>query len=298
MTTGIVFDIQRFGLHDGPGIRTVVFLKGCPLHCAWCHNPESQVRQPQVRFREEVCVRCGACAAACEHGAHEIGLDGHLYDRTACQVCGRCIEECLYEGLVLTGKEYSVEEVMAVVRRDVVYYDQSGGGITLSGGEPLAQPAFTLALLQAARAEGIHTCIETSGCAAQPVLERVLPWVDLFLYDYKGSGEQHRALTGVDSGIILENLAILIERGAQVRLRCPLVPGVNDSDEHLAAIVDLERRFPALDGIDLLPYHNTGSGKYGQYGMLYELPDLPSATDADQQRWLERLQEMGASKVR
>jgi len=297
MAEGILFDIQRFGLHDGPGIRTVVFFKGCPLRCAWCHNPESQARAPQVRFRQEVCVRCGACAAACEHGAHHIDAHSHFYDRSLCVTCGRCIEECLYEGLALTGKAYTVEEVMAVVRRDAVYFEQSGGGITLTGGEPLAQPTFARSLLEAAHSEGIHTCLESSGVASRAVLADVLPWVDLFLYDYKATGDQHRALTGVDHCLILENLQFLFEQGAKVRLRCPLAPGINDSDEHLSAIADLERRYPALEGIDLLPYHNIGNDKYRQYGIANALPDLPSASEEDRRRWLDRLRTLGCEKA-
>jgi glycyl-radical enzyme activating protein len=297
MTSGILFDIQRFGLHDGPGIRTVVFLKGCPLHCAWCHNPESQARQAQVRFRSEVCAQCGVCVGACDHGAHQLEASGHQYDRTSCEVCGQCIEECVYEALSLTGKLYTVEDVMAIVRRDRTYYEQSGGGMTLTGGEPLAQPGFTEALLEAARSEGVHTCIETSGYATRVVLERVLPWTDLFLYDYKATGDLHFSLTGVDSRRILANLDYLMRSDARVRLRCPLAPGVNDTDEHLQAIAALDARYPALEGIDLLPYHNIANGKYAEYGLINRLPDLCSASMEEQLGWIERLRELGCEKV-
>jgi glycyl-radical enzyme activating protein len=298
MESGILFDIQRFGLHDGPGIRTVVFFKGCPLRCKWCHNPESQLRQPQIRFRAGACVLCGSCAPICEQGAHHISESGHQYDHERCTVCGRCAGECLFEALQITGKRWSVEEVMAEVRRDQNYYATSGGGMTLTGGEPLAQPEFCLELLVAARAEGIHTCVETSGYAPKRVIERILPLADLFLYDYKATGdEQHQALTGVPSQRILENLGFLVNQGARVWLRCPLVSGVNDTSEHLRGIAALSRQFPQIEQIELMPYHNIGSGKYAEWRLTNPLPDLPTTPETVKLAWLAELHALGCCKA-
>ncbi len=185
--TGLIFDIQRTSLHDGPGIRTTVFLKGCPLHCLWCHNPESQSRQVEISFRAEACALCGECVHACEEFAHRI-VDGvHVYDRSRCKACGKCAEVCVYEAIQVTGRPQTVEEVLAVVRRDLPYYVTSGGGLTISGGEPILQPDFTLNLLKAAKSEGIHTCLDTSGVGSPRLFEQILPWVDLFLFDYKAT---------------------------------------------------------------------------------------------------------------
>ncbi len=295
---GILFDIQRFGLHDGPGIRTVVFFKGCPLRCQWCHNPESQARQPQIRFRADVCMLCGACARVCERGAHQISESSHIYDRQRCDACGRCTRECLYESLQLSGQPYSVAEVMAIVRRDLHFYATSEGGLTLTGGEPLAQSGFSRALLAQAKSEGIHTCVETSGCAPRAVIERILPYVDLFLYDFKASGSDHaRRLTGAPEKLLLSNLAFILERGIPLWLRCPLVPGVNDTPGHLKKIADLTVQYPQIERIELLAYHNIGNGKYTEYGLRNPLPDLPTTPENIKQGWMDALNTSGCTKA-
>ncbi len=296
--TGMVFDIQRTSLHDGPGIRTAVFLKGCPLQCAWCHNPESQSKVKEVSFRPESCAVCGDCVSTCQHGAHSI-VDGvHLYDRTLCEQCGDCVETCLYEALKLAGKELTVREVMTVVLRDRLFYEQSGGGLTLSGGEPMLQPEFSLELLKAAKAEGLHTCLDTCGWTSQRAYEQVLPFVDLFLFDYKATDpEAHKQWTGVSNELILSNLDFLVRRGASVRLRCPLVPGINATPEHLAGISALSKRYPDLDGIDLMAYHNVGNSKYERYGLNNPLPDLQTTEDSIRQAWVEELHALGCMKA-
>lgn len=294
----MVFDIQRTSLHDGPGIRTAVFLKGCPLQCAWCHNPESQSKVKEVSFRPESCAVCGDCVSTCQHGAHSI-VDGvHLYDRTLCEQCGDCVETCLYEALKLAGKELTVREVMTVVLRDRLFYEQSGGGLTLSGGEPMLQPEFSLELLKAAKAEGLHTCLDTCGWTSQRAYEQVLPFVDLFLFDYKATDpEAHKQWTGVSNELILSNLDFLVRRGASVRLRCPLVPGINATPEHLAGISALSKRYPDLDGIDLMAYHNVGNSKYERYGLNNPLPDLQTTEDSIRQAWVEELHALGCMKA-
>jgi pyruvate formate lyase activating enzyme len=307
MTLGTLFDLQRTSLHDGPGICTAVFLKGCPLRCAWCHNPESQARGRAISFRAEVCAACGACVQVCPHGAHTIvplvsnhhPEAVHIYNRDLCKQCGECAEACLYDALSVAGTEVTVAAVMDAVRKDIPYYQKSGGGLTITGGEPMLQPEFTLELLKAAKVEGIHTCLETCGWASQRAYQSVLPFVDLFLFDYKGTApEAHRRWTGVSNELILANLDFLYRRGAQIWLRCPLIPTINDSDEHLAALAALEQRYPNLAGIELLPYHNIGNSKYARYGMENPLPALATADEPDKQRWMRAIHAAGGVKAR
>jgi len=297
-TTGMVFDIQRTSLHDGPGIRTAVFLKGCPLHCAWCHNPESQSRTKEISFRPESCAACGECVKTCSHGAHRL-VDGvHLYDRMLCERCGNCVEACLYEALKVAGSEQTVEEVLSIVLRDRPFYEQSGGGLTISGGEPMLQLEFALDLLLAAKADGLDTCLDTCGWTSRRAYERVLPFIDLFLLDYKATDtEVHKKLTGVPNDLILANLEFLYSQGARIRLRCPLVPGVNDSPEHLEGIAELDRRYPNLEGIDVMAYHNVGNAKYERYGLKNPLPNLGTAGETTKQAWIESLHALGCGKA-
>jgi glycyl-radical enzyme activating protein len=296
--TGMIFDIQRSSLHDGPGIRTAVFLKGCPLHCAWCHNPESQSKTFDISFRSESCALCGTCVNTCQRGAHKI-VDGvHIYDRSLCDLCGECVDACLYEALKLAGQTQTVDQIMATILRDRLFYEQSGGGLTISGGEPMLQADFTLALLQAARAEGIHTCLDTCGWASQRAFEQVLPFVDLFLFDFKASDPAaHKELTGVSNELILSNLDFLVRKGASIRLRCPLIPGINDTPEHLEGIASLHQRYPGLDGIDLMAYHNVGNAKYERYRLKNPLPDLKTTDESTKQAWLETLHALGCEKA-
>jgi glycyl-radical enzyme activating protein len=297
-STGMIFDIQRGSMHDGPGIRTTVFLKGCPLHCIWCHNPESQSRTREISFRPESCAACEECVKTCLEGAHRIVEGIHIFDRSLCKQCGNCVETCLYEALKMAGKEQTVEDVMAVVLRDRPFYEQSGGGLTISGGEPLLQAEFTLELLQVAKVEGLHTCLDTCGWTSKRLYEQVLPSVDLFLFDIKATDrETHRKLTGVSNALILSNLDFLIHQGAKIRLRCPLIPGVNDSPENLAGIAALSRRYPGLEGIDLMAYHNIGNAKYERFGLENPLPGVKTTEEATKQGWLESLKKLDCQKA-
>ena len=253
---GMIFSIERFSLNDGPGIRTSVFLKGCPLNCRWCHNPESKSPSPQLAFFRDKCINCGACVSLCTNHHMENGV--HQIDRSDCVACGRCAATCPAGALKIYGYEASPEEIVAEAMRDEPYYRASGGGITVTGGEPLFQPEFTRDILREAKKFGIHTALETSGFARWEKLEALLPWTDLFLYDYKANKSRHRELTGVENDRIVDNLTRLLQCGAQVILRCPIVPGVNDDMEALDAFV---QSFQDLSGVEQLPDHSMGEAK-------------------------------------
>jgi len=279
--TGRVFNIQRYSLHDGSGIRTLVFLKGCPLRCLWCSNPESQKAIPELGFIEARCVGsddCGApCVAACPLDA--ICLKGHdkpEIDRDNCDVCGKCVEVCSHDALKVVGHEMSVDEVMAEVEKDRPFYRRSGGGLTLGGGEPLAQYQFATAILQAAEGEYLHTAIETCGCALWDHLEAVLRHVDLLQFDLKHMDPQkHKELTGQSNELILENLkkVLSVKEPQDVIIRIPIIPGCNDTVENIEESAKFITEL-GFTQIELIPYHKLGTSKYAQYGMVYLL-DAP-----------------------
>jgi len=274
VTTGLVLDVRRFSIHDGPGIRTTVFLKGCALSCRWCHNPESQSRGAEALVRLGRCIRCGACVEACEHGAVSWEEGGPVTDRADCAACGACAAVCYAEAREIAGREMTVGEVLAEVERDLPFYLESGGGVTLSGGEPLLQPEFAAALLRAAKGRGIHTALDTCGHAPWEVLDRLRDAVDLFLYDLKlMDDERHRRFTGVPVAAILDNLRALSAAGHAIVLRVPVIPGVNDDDANLDALADCASGLPHLAGVDLLPYHHIGMEKYARLDRSYALPD-------------------------
>lgn len=281
MTTGTLFDIRRYAIHDGPGIRTTVFFKGCPLRCAWCHNPESQSIALELMLRPNRCISCGACAAACPELAVQPVNGRYVTDRAACTTCGDCAAACYAEARQIVGREYGVEEVMAVIERDRDFYLHSDGGVTVSGGEPLMQPDFLLALLRACKAAGLHTALDTSGYAAWETIERVLSFVDLVLYDLKIMDDTgHRQITGVPNQRILANLHRLSARGVPIWLRLPLIPGINDDDENLAATAAFAAALPNPAPLHLLPYHNSAEAKYAGLGLPFQLPGIASPTDA------------------
>jgi len=262
---GIVFNTMRFSIHDGPGIRTTVFLKGCPLRCGWCHNPESQDFQPHLMLFAECCRLCGDCVAACPR--HGIGDPAEgLKIPEECDACGSCAEACVAGARELAGRRTTVAELMDELRRDVVFFDESGGGVTISGGEPLAQPGFTQGLLAACREQGIHTVLDTCGFASPDVFSRVSALADLVLYDLKAmDSATHARFTGVPNETILANLRALARTGKPVIVRFPLIPDVNDSPEELAAVASFVRSC-GLARIDVLPYHRIGAGKHARLG--------------------------------
>lgn len=295
---GMVFDIQRFAVHDGPGIRTVVFLKGCPLRCAWCFNPESFARREQLMFLADKCVNCGVCVPACSDNALKIDGGKLNVDFGTCTACGKCVEVCPKQAMKKVGYLATVDEIVETVGRDKRYYGSTGGA-TLSGGEAMFQPEFTTRLLKALKAEGIHTCIETSGYASREAYEAVLPFVDIFLWDYKVTGEQeHLKWTKVSNRPILDNLDFISGRGAKVVLRCPVIPGVNDNDTHFAAIAGLGNKYKNIDHIEIEPYVSYGSDKYAEIGRKAYPFDFGSVSREQGQKWVERVRSLGCDKVK
>ena len=285
MTSGMVFDIRKYSLHDGPGIRTTVFLKGCPLDCWWCHNPESKAFAPELVYRAERCIGCGACVRSCPREALMFSAQGVWRHKDRCNTCGVCAAVCPSEALEVAGRPMTVGEVMKEVRSDILFYDESGGGVTVSGREPLSQPDFLVELLRACGAEGIHRAVDTSGYAAWEVVARVAEVTDLFLYDLKlMDPEQHRHYTGVDNAPILENLKALSAARARISLRLPLIPGINDHRENIEATGALAASLPGVEWVSILPYHAGARDKYRKMGLDYRLPQTlpPSAHTVEQ----------------
>ena len=280
LTTGFVFDIKKFSIHDGPGIRTTVFLKGCPLSCWWCHNPESQRLKPEIMLRMDRCIQCAACLAECEQGAISINGDGVVTDRELCIQCGVCAKSCYADAREVIGREMTVGEVMAEIERDLSFYDESGGGVTFSGGDPLLQRDFLLALLKACKQQEIHTAVDTSGSFSWPVFERIRPYVDLFLYDLKTMDEErHKEVTGVSNRLILDNLDKLSQQGQSIILRMAVVPGINDDEQNLRRTGEFAAALPHLQGMSLLPYHDTAVHKYANLNRAYAIPDVRPPSD-------------------
>jgi glycyl-radical enzyme activating protein len=276
--TGIVLDILRGSLHDGPGIRTTVFLKGCPMHCRWCHNPESVLPEPEVALYSEKCTLCGACVEACPNGAHNISEDRHYFDRSKCNKSGKCVEACVYGALKMAGREMKDIDVLELILGDKAFYRESGGGVTLSGGEPMFQFGFTRSLLKRSRKEGIHTCLDTSGLAPTEHFREVLPYVDLFLYDIKATDPAvHKEVTGTSNDLVWTNFKYLYREKASIELRCPLIPGFNDQGTHLQELREIRVKYTDLQALTIMPYHNAGRSKYDRYGYSDPFPGHNSA---------------------
>lgn len=266
---GIVYNIQRMSTKDGPGLRTTVFLKGCPLRCPWCSNPESQSFKPQLMVFGNLCVGCGACAQVCPHGAVIKNGDVYNRDRSLCQDCGACAEVCPAKAREISGKRMSVDEVMRVVDSDSLFYDNSGGGVTFGGGEPTAAGDFLLALLDASIRRGYHICLDTCGVCEPERFKTIMDKVELFLFDCKHMDpEEHKRLTGRDNAVILQNLRALFEAGKEVRIRVPLMPGINDTEKNIAAMAEFLHPY-GHDEVDVLPCHTFGHSKYA----ALNLPD-------------------------
>ena len=268
---------MKYSIHDGPGIRTTVFFKGCPLNCLWCHNPESQSLGQELMYRSERCIGCGQCLEICPNGAVVASAGNLEYLRDQCQACGACCQVCPAGVRELVAKTMSVSEVMAEIEKDVIFYDESGGGVTFSGGEAFLQPVFLLELLKECRKKEIHTTLETCGYVNLELLQTLSACVDLFLYDLKlMDSQKHQGVTGVPNELILANLRWLAEHHPQVIVRVPVIPGINDDQENLQQIGEFVASLKRVTELHLLPYHKAGSDKYLRLGRVYQLPDLQS----------------------
>jgi len=281
---GTVFNVQYFNLHDGPGVRTLVFFKGCPLRCHWCSNPESMSRLPELGVNRSLCNQCGKCLDVCPEQALTFNGEESLnVDRQRCKACGTCVSECYQDALTIYGKEMTAGEVFEEVFRDKMFYEGTGGGVTVSGGEPLLQPHFLVAVLRLCRYAGIHTCLETTGYANAQVWEQVLPLTDYVLFDLKHMDSRlHQGFTGKPNEQILENAGRVAGSGTPIMFRMPLVPGFNDSLQNIEATGNFVRSLGGdnVQGIELMPYHRMGTGKYESLDKHYALNDVkPSETE-------------------
>ena len=299
MINGTVFDIQRFSIHDGPGIRTTVFLKGCPLNCLWCHNPESKSSKPQLSFTPMRCIGCGACLKACKHNAHKLNEKGeHVIDRSACVLCGECVKTCYAEALEMIGKTMTVEEVIEEVMKDEPFYETSGGGMTISGGEPLFQPDFSVALLESAKAHKLDTGIETSGFASWATLERFIPLVDHFMFDIKETDpKRHEHVTGRPLEPIVANLKKLHDSGAEILVRFPMVPNVNALPEHFKGIGKLAKSLPNVKGFEIMPYHRLGESKLDRLGLGASPIKTEPPENEEFNGWIDTLESYGVHVI-
>jgi len=274
MTTGTVFNIQRYSIHDGPGIRTTVFLKGCPLNCWWCQNPESQLSGQEMIFWGDRCIGCGACSTICPSGAIKIKNGIPVTEKEKCILCGKCIEKCPAIAREMIGEKLTTEEVIKEVEKDLVFYEESGGGVTFSGGEPLGQSEFLESLLNGCREKKIHIAVDTSGYISWEILNKISSKVDLFLYDLKlMDNERHKKYTGVSNEIILENLKKLSSVHNNIFIRFPIIPGINDDYQNIRKMGEFLSSLEIAQ-VNLLSYHHIGIDKYRRSGMTYKLADI------------------------
>lgn len=290
---GLVFNIQKFSVHDGPGIRTTVFFKGCPLRCLWCSNPESQSFYPELMVRDIVCKGCGACIKTCPQNAITMSKEkGRTINRKKCNQCLICVQACLYQSLQQCGKHMCIEEVINEILQDVIFYKNSGGGVTVSGGEPLSQYKFVKALLAECKKNGLHTVLETSGYAPWKEMVNILNYVDLILFDIKHlDSEEHKKNTGVDNKKILENLKKTAMTN-DIWLRIPLITGFNDSEDHIKKVALLGKEISAQK-ISLLPYHEGGKSKCDQLGRTYAFAGNKSPGERQLNKLKQEIEKLG-----
>ncbi len=290
---GIIFDIKKYSIHDGPGTRITVHLKGCPLACLWCHNPESQSMLPAVLFRAERCIACGKCIKTCPNGAISVVAGALVTDRGLCTGCGACCDVCPAEAREICGREWTVPQLMTELRKDEIFF-RDGGGVTFSGGEPLMQPEFLCEALDACGAVGFHRALDTCGFAQKSVILDTVKRTDLYLYDIKHMDpDKHKEYTGIDNAVILENLTAISEAGAKINIRLPFMPGLNTGDENMHATGKFVQALKGIVLVSILPYHTVAKGKHDRWHMEYKLPDLMPPTENQTQHAARILESYG-----
>jgi pyruvate formate lyase activating enzyme len=276
----MIFDIQKYAIHDGPGIRTTVFFKGCPLHCWWCQNPEGQDPKPELIYRKSRCIDCGECAKNCPQEAISLVAEHVSINRENCVLCDNCSRACPSDALSIAGEQMSVKEILEEIEKDITFFNESGGGVTFSGGEPLLQHDFLNTLLIECKERDIHTIVQTCGFAPYEVVDRMRDNVDLFLYDIKIMDDgKHRKYTGASNGQILENLKKLAENGSSIVVSFPIIPGINDDEKNVTRIAQFIRPLPNIEQVNLLPYHRAGIEKYKNLGKPYKLDRIQPPSD-------------------
>lgn len=282
---GQVFNIMKYAVHDGPGIRTTIFLKGCPLNCWWCHNPESQELEPQLTFFPNRCIGCMDCISACNENAITAVNGTVVTDLNKCKNNGDCTLVCFAEAREMAGNSMSVDEVVKEVLKDKVFYDESGGGVTFSGGEPLMQSSFLVEILKRIKELGIHITIDTCGFAPSEVVKEVAQLTDLFLFDLKHmNSEKHEKYTGVSNTLILKNLNMLHKMGKDIKIRIPVIPGFNNSKVELEDFKNYISTLKNVKEVNLLPYHSIGQEKYNRIGRQYKMKDVKEPSDEDMEK--------------
>lgn len=275
-TEGIIFGIQRFSIHDGPGIRTTLFLKGCNVNCLWCHNPEGIPVQQLLSYNASKCTGCRGCASVCPAGVHSFSGSEHTVDREKCLFCGKCVDICPAEALEVMGERVTAGDITEQLMRDRKFFED-GGGVTLSGGEALLQKDFVLAVASGLKEQGVHIALETNGALPWKHYEEVMPYIDIFLVDYKVTDPQvYKKYVGGSNAMVEENICRLHDSGKKVRVRCPIIPGVNDTEDHFRKIAELTVKMSDLEGAEILPYHKLGVSKAARVGLKTEEFEMPS----------------------
>jgi len=294
LQNGIIFDVKQYAIHDGPGIRTTVFLKGCPLHCHWCHNPEGIQMKPQINYQRQRCIGCGECLDACPEKALSLTDAGITTEQQRCRSCGLCAEACPSEARERIGRILSSEQLLELVKKDIPFYEASGGGVTFSGGEPLRQAEFLIECLKLCAGNGIHCAVDTSGFAAPEVLERVARETRLFLYDLKiMDSKKHERFTGKSNQQILANLKYLARSNVPVVIRMPLIPGINDDQENIDLLARFIRTLPKTYHVHILPYHEGQENKYRRLNMVLQTKNIPMPDPKALFRVKNRMENLG-----